>query len=99
MGLLECRLETGRTHQIRVHLTELGHPIVGDEVYKRRGNRLSAMVRAAVGEVSRPLLHAWRLYFNHPQTKEPCLFQAGLPEDMRAVLGALELNEPEAPAL
>lgn len=99
VGLMECRLETGRTHQIRVHLTELGHPIVGDDTYKRRGNKLPATVRNAVGEVERPLLHAWRLYFKHPETEEPCLFQAGLPEDMRAVLDALALREPEAPAL
>ena len=99
LGLLECRLETGRTHQIRVHLTELGHPIVGDDVYKRRGNRVPATVRSAVGEVARPLLHAWRLYFNHPKTKEPCLFQAELPADMREVLAALALSEPKEPAL
>jgi len=99
VGLLECRLETGRTHQIRAHLTEVGHPIVGDRLYKRRGTQLPPSVRTRVGDVTRTCLHAWRLYFNHPETKEPCLFQAGLPTDMRDLLDALGLQEPDTPAL
>ncbi len=69
--LLCCDLETGRTHQIRVHLTALGHPLVGDDLYGR--------VRP--GELPRPLLHAWRLRLRHPLNAEPLSFEAPPPLD------------------
>jgi len=72
--LVECRLETGRQHQIRIHLSELGHPIVGERVYVRDypGKLL---------EAPRPLLHAETLGFVHPRTQEKMLFQRPPPED------------------
>lgn len=68
-ALVECTLHTGRTHQIRVHLKHLGHPLLGDEVYGRRG------------EFSRQMLHAWRLGFLHPRTSQPVHFTAPIPAD------------------
>jgi 23S rRNA pseudouridine1911/1915/1917 synthase len=77
--LLACRLETGRTHQIRVHLSALGHPLVGDPAYGRR--RGIAFHRQA--------LHAWRLGLVHPVTRRPMSWQSELPEDFAALLASL----------
>ena len=71
MSLVECALHSGRTHQIRVHLHHLGHPIIGDSLYGKKGG------------ASRQMLHAWKLGFNHPQTKERLFFEAPIPEDFR----------------
>ena len=70
-SLLECRLHSGRTHQIRVHLQHLGYPILGDTVYGGR----------QAGPVSRQMLHAWRLGFMHPREKRQMDFEAPLPDD------------------
>ncbi len=77
---LECRLETGRTHQIRVHMRAIGHPVVGDVRYG--GGRTAV-------ECPRPFLHAERLAFRHPVTGEEVAVEAPLPADLRAVLDAL----------
>jgi 23S rRNA pseudouridine1911/1915/1917 synthase len=77
---LECRLETGRTHQIRVHLAAIGHPVVGDVRY---GGGRSAL------PLDRPFLHAARLRFRHPGTGEPVAFASSLPPDLQAVLDRL----------
>jgi 23S rRNA pseudouridine1911/1915/1917 synthase len=83
-SLLRVRIETGRTHQIRVHMAWLGHPVVGDAEYGRqRANRL------AVPLPTRQMLHAERLTLAHPRTGEPLTFTAPLPEDMRLLLNAL----------
>jgi 23S rRNA pseudouridine1911/1915/1917 synthase len=75
-SLLECQLHSGRTHQIRVHLHHLGHPILGDLVYGgRRG-----------GNFSRQMLHAWKLGLDHPRTKERMHFEAPLPEDFKRAM-------------
>jgi 23S rRNA pseudouridine1911/1915/1917 synthase len=81
--LLECSLATGRTHQIRVHMQELGHPLVGDPVYrgKRRGLPDAGFRRQA--------LHAARLEFSHPVSGARVRFEARLPEDMRKLLESL----------
>ena len=79
-SLLECRLETGRTHQIRVHLAAIGHPIVGDPRY--RGKRASFAT-------PRPFLHAHALAFDHPRTGERVSFSSPLPDDLAAVLARL----------
>jgi 23S rRNA pseudouridine1911/1915/1917 synthase len=80
VSLLDCRLETGRTHQIRVHLAAIDHPVVGDERY--RGARQSL-------PVPRPFLHAQRLRFAHPITGDEMEFASPLPDDLRAVLATL----------
>ncbi|HEX6590062.1 MAG TPA: RluA family pseudouridine synthase [Longimicrobiales bacterium] len=88
--LIEARLETGRTHQIRVHLLSIGHPIVGDNVYgggKARG--VSGPNRAWATELERrtprQFLHAWRLAFQHPRTGEAMKFESKLPAELAAV--------------
>ena len=77
--LLECDLETGRTHQIRVHLASIGHPLEGDPVYAGRGDKL----------LPRQALHAWKLAFLHPRTEKLRQFEAELPEDFRLLLDSL----------
>ncbi|MHB8910187.1 MAG: RluA family pseudouridine synthase [Syntrophales bacterium] len=91
-ALLEVDIETGRTHQIRVHLTELGHPVVGDAVYGGAGRFKGigdAAVRARVKAMDRQALHAWRLSFTHPVTGEAMRFTSPLPEDMAALCAFL----------
>ncbi len=78
---LEVRLLSGRTHQIRVHMASIGHPIAGDPVYGRRGDTSAA----------RPALHAQRLSFLHPQTDRRCEFESPPPADLVAALAAAEL--------
>ncbi len=80
--LLTASLETGRTHQIRVHLTAIGHPVVGDDVYAQRRSLPGAVI-------ARPFLHASSLTFIHPGTEEPMTFGSELPDDLRNQLAAL----------
>jgi 23S rRNA pseudouridine1911/1915/1917 synthase len=80
--LIECRLETGRTHQIRIHLSEAGHPLLGERVYVRR-------YAGPLLDAPRVMLHATELGFLHPITGRPMHFTRPLPEDMSAVLGRL----------
>jgi 23S rRNA pseudouridine1911/1915/1917 synthase len=93
-SLVECRLETGRTHQIRVHLSYLGHPVVGDPVYARgAGSRLSKADtehRAAILAFQRQALHAHLLGFDHPRSGERVRFMASIPQDMEDLLESLE---------
>jgi 23S rRNA pseudouridine1911/1915/1917 synthase len=84
-ALLEVDIETGRTHQIRVHLTEIGHPVIGDKVYGGAGRIKSIgdpFIRSRVKVQERQALHAWRLSFAHPVTGESLQFTSPLPEDM-----------------
>jgi 23S rRNA pseudouridine1911/1915/1917 synthase len=80
--LVECRLETGRQHQIRIHLSELGHPLVGERVYIRdyAGPKI---------EAPRPMLHARVLGFTHPRTGQRMSFERDAPEDFRAMIESL----------
>lgn len=80
VALLRCRLETGRTHQIRVHLSAIGHPVVGDGRYN--GDRPSLAC-------PRPFLHAAKLGFEHPTTGEMLRFESAMPDDLVAVLDTL----------
>ncbi|MGZ5571641.1 MAG: RluA family pseudouridine synthase [Usitatibacter sp.] len=80
--LVECRLETGRQHQIRIHLSELGHPLVGERVYIRDYQGVKI-------ESSRPMLHAQALGFAHPRTGKRVLFQREAPADFQAMLERL----------
>jgi 23S rRNA pseudouridine1911/1915/1917 synthase len=92
-SLLACTLETGRTHQIRVHLAHIGHPILGDETYgtgfKTKASRLGERARAALEALGRQALHAERLAFEHPETGEVMEFQSPLPADLSALRKAL----------
>ena len=81
--LLEAEPLTGRTHQIRVHLAAIGHPILGDRAYGGAG----ADARAA--GLERPFLHAWRLAFEHPATRVPLALEEGLPDDLAAAIERL----------
>ncbi len=83
---LEVDLETGRTHQIRVHLKAAGHPLVGDPTYgEARWKGLPGAVRRPLADFPRPALHAWRLAFAHPTTGAPFEIEAPLPDDMRTL--------------
>jgi 23S rRNA pseudouridine1911/1915/1917 synthase len=83
IALLRLRLETGRTHQIRVHLKHLGHPLVGDPVYgEARWKALPRSQQAVLRDFPRPALHAWRLTLAHPVTAQPLAFEATVPKDL-----------------
>jgi 23S rRNA pseudouridine1911/1915/1917 synthase len=85
--LIECRLETGRTHQIRIHLSEAGHPLLGEHVYVRK-------YAGTLLEAPRVMLHATELGFVHPITEKPMHFSKPLPDDMSAVLNRLRGGKP-----
>jgi 23S rRNA pseudouridine1911/1915/1917 synthase len=87
--LVECKLETGRTHQIRVHLAHLGHPLVGDRVYGAR-----ALMAAGTQVFARQALHAHTLAFLHPQTRAQVQWQAAMPGDMRELLARAGIAVP-----
>ena len=93
---LVVKPETGRTHQIRVHLSSIGHPVLGDEQYgggREWLNRVAPVYRARavaiMGEVSRPLLHAEKLEFEHPSSHKPMRIKAPLPDDFKRVMALL----------
>jgi 23S rRNA pseudouridine1911/1915/1917 synthase len=91
-ALLELDLATGRTHQIRVHLKHIGHPLVGDPVYgEARWKALPRAVQPLLRDFPRPALHAWRLAFRHPSDERPLEFEAPVPRDLRELCEALAL--------
>ncbi len=92
LTLIRVAIATGRTHQIRVHLSAIGHPIVGDALYGGVHKRVANDVRA-VQRLTRPFLHAERLAFTHPRTGERLTFEAPLPEDLESVLR--DITPPE----
>jgi 23S rRNA pseudouridine1911/1915/1917 synthase len=96
LALLECRLATGRTHQIRVHFAGKGHPIVGDPLYLRRvpatAKAINPPLRGHLLDFPRQALHAASLGFKHPRTGLPVHFEAALPADMQALLDDIEAN-------
>ncbi len=97
-SLLTCTLSTGRTHQIRVHLAHIGHPLIGDPVYgraprrqrNRRGSAISAEARAVMAAFPRQALHAFRLGLDHPATGKRLFFETKLPSDMESLINNLE---------
>lgn len=92
-SLVECKLETGRTHQIRVHLASQSHPVIGDPLYGKTPRGISVQLRKSIDEITgtqRPLLHAERLEFIHPQTHQMLKFQQPLPDDFNQALQIFE---------
>ncbi len=92
-SLVTCRLETGRTHQIRVHMAHLGHPLIGDKLYgagfRTKAARLSSRGRQAAEAFPRQALHAAVLGFEHPVTREAMHFESPIPPDLQDLLAAL----------
>lgn len=92
-SLIECRLETGRTHQIRVHMAHIGHPLIGDDDYgagfKTKTNRLEDPLKSVVRGFPRQALHAGLLVFAHPVTGETLRFESVYPSDFNHLLSAL----------
>ena len=86
LTLVECQLETGRTHQIRVHLSSCGHPLLGDEVYGGVNNKIYTQSRSLING---QCLHARKLTLTHPRTGEEMTFEAEMPENMRALIEKL----------
>ncbi|MBR0870292.1 RluA family pseudouridine synthase [Bradyrhizobium tropiciagri] len=93
-SLLACQLETGRTHQIRVHLAHIGHPLLGDSVYgahfKTKAGQLGAVGKESLTALGRQALHAYLLALEHPRTGELLHWEAPLPEDLLLLQQALE---------
>ncbi len=94
--LLRCRLETGRTHQIRVHMARIGHPLVGDRVYLKGPQKCVPQLRALLSGFPRQALHATRLVLEHPVSGERMEWHAPLPHDMQQLLQQIKaiVNEP-----
>ncbi len=93
-SLLACQLETGRTHQIRVHLSHIGHPLLGDGVYgphfKTKAGQLGPQGQAALAALNRQALHAYLLALEHPRTGELLHWEAALPKDLLLLKSCLE---------
>jgi 23S rRNA pseudouridine1911/1915/1917 synthase len=88
-SLVECRLETGRTHQVRVHMTSIGHPLLGDPVYGRSKSVHRELLKRL--DFARQALHAAELGFVHPVSKENLSFKSAVPSDMQELLSALSV--------
>lgn len=85
-SLVECQLETGRTHQIRIHLTAIGHSVIGDQTYGNRNKSLGKIdeeLRTTINNFSRQALHSYKISFFHPVSQEEMSFSVDLPDDMK----------------
>jgi 23S rRNA pseudouridine1911/1915/1917 synthase len=93
ISLLRLRLETGRTHQIRVHMAHAGHPVIGDQLYatgfKEKARVISGAAKEALAALNRQALHAAELGFDHPATGKKLHFASTLPQDIQRVVDAL----------
>lgn len=87
-SFVKIKIDTGRTHQIRVHMSEMGFPVIGDKIYGKKRLEMK-------DSPERQILHAWRLKIDHPITKEPMVFTAPIPDDMKSVFDKfdIEVNE------
>lgn len=92
-ALVECRLQTGRTHQIRLHMAYLGYGLIGDPLYGRRNRKIMSKLpeetREFLRDFPRQCLHSYRICFTHPATEEEMEFEVPLPKDMQEVVAAL----------
>ncbi len=95
-SLVRCRLETGRTHQIRLHMAHIGHPLLGDPVYgagfRASARKLSPASQTALAALDRQALHATTLGFEHPSSGRPMAFESPAPDDFATLLTALRLE-------
>ena len=92
LSLVECKLETGRTHQIRVHMTHMGNSIVGDDKYKKKYKKLKNIdmgLESLISKLDRQFLHAKTLGFIHPKTNEEMIFSSILPQELNSLLKML----------
>ena len=92
-SLIECKLRTGRTHQIRVHMSYKGNQIVGDKKYKKKYKKLKSIsedINKKIMRLERQFLHARILGFNHPRSGKKLYFEANLPEDLKKIINVLE---------
>jgi len=92
LSLVECKLETGRTHQIRVHMTHMGNSIVGDDKYKKKYKKLKNIdmgLESLISKLNRQFLHAKTLGFIHPKTNEEMIFSSILPQELNNLLKTL----------
>lgn len=94
LSLVECTLKTGRTHQVRVHMTSMGHPLLGDSAYGKMPKnvrvRLADDSYRLVSKFARQALHSYKMSFIHPITKEMMKFEIPLPQDMQAIIDHLK---------
>jgi 23S rRNA pseudouridine1911/1915/1917 synthase len=99
-SLLACRLMTGRTHQIRVHLAAIGHPLLGDETYgkgfRTKASRLPPEARPVLAGLGRQALHAYLLGISHPTRGEYLEFRSELPDDLRCLRHSLGIHRETA---
>lgn len=95
ISLLEVTLETGRTHQIRVHMAHINHPVIGDPLYsgqRRIPAKLTPALRDAIIQFKRQALHAWSLHLSHPLTGEDLTFEAKIPDDFQHLIHLLDYD-------
>jgi 23S rRNA pseudouridine1911/1915/1917 synthase len=93
ISMVECRLETGRTHQIRIHMSHISHSVVGDQAYGNNARKInlyySGTQKEALQTFKRQALHSSKLEFTHPRTNELMYFESELPEDMQNLISIL----------
>jgi 23S rRNA pseudouridine1911/1915/1917 synthase len=96
-SLVKCQLETGRTHQIRVHMTSIGHSLVGDQTYGNSNKVVSNIndsIQNLVNDFPRQALHSYKISFLHPISKKEMTFETDLPEDIKNLKDQLFSKEP-----
>ena len=93
LAMVECKLDTGRTHQIRVHMNEIGHPLIGDQLYNNKRRYLGSLgqeMQQLIDNFPRQFLHSYKIAFFHPRTKELMEFESKLPADLQDLLDKID---------